>query len=358
MSCFACLRSYTCNLYRIVSFHKLHVLDLGIMQKFFDLTNTLLHRASTLHLSRMMAISNARYSCLPQSALLSSHPPFLSNQQDSQAGISGKIRRQSVAFLWVCVMGLADINPEDDILLQCALRLDFVNDILCTNNRFTKHKIDKKQRYFFDFGVQMYTVFKVDVATKFHRLMCHVYYHLLFLVYLGCSSSEENEMKNKHFKCLNSNTIKHLECIEPQLHTTWVHISSLPDESFHVTSDSDSSMDDTVTIANTTQDWFRYASHIIDIVLQLSGHHSPRSIVRHILSLQKNNIQTLRAMKMVCLHPTVPDYHKLLYRTLFAGNIRTFFVDDKKSIHPVMLVVDAYRLKCNYGLKAKFTDIQ
>lgn len=133
LSYFGGLGSAPHNLYLIVSFDKLHVLDLGIFRQFCDLTNTVLHLLSSLPLSRVMGIANLRYSTLPFSARLSSHHPFRCNQHDSQADITGKIRRESVPFLWVCEMGPSNLPPDDDSMVQFALQLDVVNHVICQN---------------------------------------------------------------------------------------------------------------------------------------------------------------------------------------------------------------------------------
>lgn len=52
------------------------------------------------------------------------------------------------------------------------------------------------------------------------------------------------------------------------------------------------------------------------------------------------------------------DYLRYQYSAINSGFIRTALVDDKKFIHPAVLAVDPYALKCNYGLQASFTDIQ
>lgn len=153
LSCFAGLGFAPCNVYRVVSFDKLHVMDLGIIRQFCDMTKSFLQRASSLPLSRLMSIAKDRYFSLPYSAGLFLHRPFRSTQQDSQAGISGNIRRESVPFLWVCIMGLADFIPDPDPLLQCALRLDVVNDVLCTPSAWILSEINAWQRYVLEFSI-------------------------------------------------------------------------------------------------------------------------------------------------------------------------------------------------------------
>lgn len=57
------------------------------------------------------------------------------------------------------------------------------------------------------------------------------------------------------------------------------------------------------------------------MVDQISGRHSPRSIMQNVLALRSNNVQTWRAMKRVRLHQSSPSYDDLLYTALFSGNM-------------------------------------
>ena len=135
---FAGLGSSPFHLYTAVSFDKLHVLDLGLTRLYCDHTNSVIRRISDLPVSRAISIANNRYSALPPSARLSAHQPFRYADKDSQAGISAKIRRYSVPFLWICVIGLSSLPPDDDPLVQCALKLNVVNEFLCTPSMYTK----------------------------------------------------------------------------------------------------------------------------------------------------------------------------------------------------------------------------
>lgn len=99
LSAFSGLGSTPCNLYRIISFDKLHVVDLGIMRQFCDLTNTILQRISTTPLTKLMSTSNDRFLALHLSARLSSYRPLHNNQQESQAGISGVTRCLSCGYV-------------------------------------------------------------------------------------------------------------------------------------------------------------------------------------------------------------------------------------------------------------------
>lgn len=98
-SSFHGLGSIPCNLYSIISFDKLNVLDLSIARQLCDLSNTVLNMTCTMALSHVMAIENLRFSKLPPSARLTSHKPFRHTQQESQAGINWRICRLSVPVL-------------------------------------------------------------------------------------------------------------------------------------------------------------------------------------------------------------------------------------------------------------------
>lgn len=90
LACFLGLTSPAFNLYRIVTFDKLHVIDLGLIKQFCDLTMVIISRDSPLPLTLLMSIQNDRYPCLPTLAHLSSHCPFWTTRDESQAVISGK----------------------------------------------------------------------------------------------------------------------------------------------------------------------------------------------------------------------------------------------------------------------------
>lgn len=86
---FAVSGSHPNNLYRIISFDKLHVLDLGIIRQYCDLTNSIIQRNYNLPLSRLPSILNDRYIDLPTLAHLPYNHPFRSSKEDGQAGSSG-----------------------------------------------------------------------------------------------------------------------------------------------------------------------------------------------------------------------------------------------------------------------------
>lgn len=124
----------------IFSFDKFHVLDLGIIRQFCHLKNTVLSRTSSPPLSGLMGIANKRFSTLLPAARLSSHLPFQFTQHDIQAGITGKIRRHSVPFFWVSVMGFSHAAPPSDDDPWCSEHLDLMSSTMFYVNARTGQK--------------------------------------------------------------------------------------------------------------------------------------------------------------------------------------------------------------------------
>lgn len=84
-------------------------------------------RGSNLPLLTLMTTIINRYSGLPPSDRFPANLPFRTSKKYSQAGISGELRRQSVPFLWCCVMGMSDIELDNDPIVKVALQLEVVN---------------------------------------------------------------------------------------------------------------------------------------------------------------------------------------------------------------------------------------
>lgn len=184
-----------------------------------------LQRLSSQPLSRLIATENTRYNSLPPSERLCSHRPFRLNSGGTQACISAKIRRESVKFVWVSLMGLTDDLPDDDNLVRAAVELDVVNNLICTPGFYTASAISTWQTYMFKFGASISLLFHIDVTTKLHRLMRHVDRHLVLLGCLRRGSSEENEMAHKQFKTVYSQTNKRPDTLGQQLLKCWIDTS-------------------------------------------------------------------------------------------------------------------------------------
>lgn len=107
MSSFVGFGSEPFQLYNSVSFDNVHLFDLGIIRQFCDCTHSVIRNSCSLQLTRAMALINYFYSALRASDRLSTHRPFQTILDESQAGISGQIRRESAPFLWACIMGIA-----------------------------------------------------------------------------------------------------------------------------------------------------------------------------------------------------------------------------------------------------------
>lgn len=95
-------------------FDKLHVFDLGIIRNFTDWTFLVIQQHNQLPLTLLVSILNERYAVIPPSARLPYLLPFRLKSDDLHAGMSGKIRRLSAPFLWLCVLGVSDKDPDED----------------------------------------------------------------------------------------------------------------------------------------------------------------------------------------------------------------------------------------------------
>lgn len=217
ISAFAGLGSSPFNLYNVVSFEKLHVMDLVITRLFRDLVNTFIQHSIMWLLSKLMTIINDRFSYISPSVHLPAHRPFRTTTAESQVGISGKIRRLSAPFLWYCLMGVSYQIPDSGHLLFCVLKLDIVNSFLCVSVHRTEDSIIEWQNYLFSFGKYMASLFGVDITTKLHRIMRHVRDHIIMLGCINRGSAEDNEIMHKVFKNGYSDKNKHIENIAPQL---------------------------------------------------------------------------------------------------------------------------------------------
>lgn len=87
ISAFAELGSITFNLYNVVSFDKQHVLYIVVTRQFCDIAISVIRESLTVPLSRSMEIETDHYAGMPPPADVSSHKPFRTSPNDSQAGI-------------------------------------------------------------------------------------------------------------------------------------------------------------------------------------------------------------------------------------------------------------------------------
>lgn len=110
------------------------------------------------------------------------HRLFRVTKHEIPAGTSGKISLQSAALLWCCFMGVNDIQPNSDNLLQCELKFSAVDWFFSNSDAFRTNKRNAFQPYLLEFGQTMDETFNMDVTTKLHRSMRHVADHLIFLM--------------------------------------------------------------------------------------------------------------------------------------------------------------------------------
>lgn len=224
LSDFAGLGAHPFKLYNVIEFHKLQVMDLGLIRQFCDLTSTVIRNHNFLPLTKLMTVLNDRYSSLPPSARLPSHRPFRTSADDTQAGISGKIHRQTAPVLWCCIMWVTDHLPDSNPLLRCALKLYAVNKLLFNTASLDEDTISHWKGVLFEFGRSLAQTFNVDVSTKMHRLVSHIHHKQTFLGCIYRSSSEENETLHKTFKAGYTSKNRQINSIGPQLLQSTVDI--------------------------------------------------------------------------------------------------------------------------------------
>lgn len=116
-------------------------------------------------------------------------------------------------------MGMDDLLPDNDVLVQAAFALDVVNTFLRSHILRTVGETNSWQAYCFDFGVSFCRLFNTNVTTKLNSLRSHVDHHLILLGCLRRTSSEENEMDHKQIKSVYGCTNKRLWSLGPQLMT-------------------------------------------------------------------------------------------------------------------------------------------
>lgn len=110
-------------------------------------------------------------------------------------------------------MGISDGSQDNDKLEQCALRLDVVNNFLVSQPPLTEQDLHRWQDYIFHSGQCMVEPFMMDVSTKLHRTMRHIYDHMQNLDCFSRASTEENERIQKSYKAVNHFTNLHIDCM-------------------------------------------------------------------------------------------------------------------------------------------------
>ena len=192
-------------LYRAISFDRLHVLDIGIIREIHDHMYTISTRQH-LPCARFIGLLNDRYMDLASRNGLRRVRIFRENATTKQAGMTGLIRRQSLPFLWLCVIGLTDPDPDNDMVLQCLLKLNRVYYEICgwsvplTTEQWSEEHLVSIQERCFSIGVQISSIFQLPVNTKLHRFMRHVKTHFMDFGDVFTTSTEENERMHKESK--------------------------------------------------------------------------------------------------------------------------------------------------------------
>lgn len=126
-------------------------------------------------------------------------------------------------------MGMCHSIPDSDPLLQCALQRGVVNSFLCKTTAQTYKEIKQWKQYVFNFGKNMDNCFQVDISTMLHRLMRHVNHQLLWICFIRRYTSEQKELRQKHFKAACTNPNKNVLKIVPQFICSTMNSVEIPD---------------------------------------------------------------------------------------------------------------------------------
>lgn len=123
------LGSFPFRLYRTMSFEKLHVFDLYVPRVITDNAQKYYLRSPTCAIwaSAATKIAHQRMSDLPRSSKLWKMKLFRSVLDERMSGVTGQIRRDSCPFLWVCTMGIEEVQPDEDGMVQSCLLINEIN---------------------------------------------------------------------------------------------------------------------------------------------------------------------------------------------------------------------------------------
>lgn len=139
LAAFSGMGSFPYRLYSCIGFDKLHVIEHGILRLIPDDAYKLFESAAQYNgwsKGDVVKISNQRLLDAPRSAQLPSFQPFRKVPGEKQAGITGKMRRDTAPFLWYALMGIPNQTPpDDDPLVQLLLTVDFIQQELLGINR-------------------------------------------------------------------------------------------------------------------------------------------------------------------------------------------------------------------------------
>ncbi|KAI0565723.1 hypothetical protein FGB62_15g07 [Gracilaria domingensis] len=172
------------RLHDLLGFDKLHGFDLGVGRYFGDNLFRMLRCASIrgrLSRERWIIAANRRIAELPANTGVRGLSPFKLGESDKQASFTGRHRRLLVPFQFHVVIGLnGSCNPDDDIITQTALGLDFLHSVLEGSNRsieeFGLCEGDLNRMHLFTVTIfsLMRKMFGLSMSKKLHWLEAHL----------------------------------------------------------------------------------------------------------------------------------------------------------------------------------------
>ena len=303
-------------LYRCISFDRLHVLDTGIIRDIHDNMHIISDRQD-LPTSRLIGLLNDRYIQLAGKYGLRKMRIFRQSPNARQAGMTGLVRRQSLPFMWVCLMGVTHAVPDEDPVLRCIMELDTVYNEICgwsasTNvTRMSTAHLTQLQERCFRIGSDISTLFKVSINTKMHRFMRHIRSHFEDFGDLFATSTEENERLHKISKQLYSGTNRRPHDLAMQIMKLRTARSSTPQFEEHDTSSDegeeygDSEISENDVLRNKESEscihfhvcsytspqlcmWDEVYTYLTEFVEERSGNYTPYSLMTKVLTSIKH----------------------------------------------------------------------
>ena len=227
LSAFAAAGSYPYLFYDSVAYDKLHVNEHGIFRQITDE----IHKVFEFHSQyngmtkgAVVGIANQRIADIPRAAQMRRFAAFLKSKGEKLSGVTGKMRRELLCFLSFSVMGIPhDVPPDEDVFVTLLIDMDLLQRRLLGVNespdtgRRTLADIQNIARLGFKIAHDLVLLLDCQVNTKIHRLMHHLFDHL---VNFGCfrkGATDDNETMHKTTKKGYSCTNKKLVGIAPQL---------------------------------------------------------------------------------------------------------------------------------------------
>lgn len=147
-------------------------------------------------------------------------------------------------------------------------------------------------------------------------------FQTIYLIWVASSEDRLKTMRNWHtiFKNVYQNTNRHIDQIASQLLQDSIDQSTSTSSGSNIAPPDDS--DCTLTELSPPQSelWSTLTSQSIDLVNSQSGQLPPSDIANSVLSINIDENSIWRQLKAVSIHPTVPSYHSLRYRTVYGGD--------------------------------------